>query len=374
MGETASFTLDLTGCPHAWQEGWLEAEAMRETTAGWQHVGWLDASQAQPGHQKRRYCLAGPQTIVWNGIATEGAALTDSPDVFTDSVSPFHRALPQVISGEPVPQPYYTIFFRYRGEDSDTAEIIDEASTKIFVPQVVKVEMTDETYEAFCRAVIYPESDWPDVVGSTDLIYTGDPVFYGGCTNMTILQVLGNIVGKCQMHVPAGVNLRFTHDSVNGRCKNAKIVTVEDIHRDVWNALGFAPLEHCSWPNSNPHGVCYVYAKRVRIDSCVQKLYAEVAGFPTQNYDPALFPFSSDDLATALASVAIHETGHTLGLVHQTLYGDGHWHNQTNAFSSASWIMNESAESYMQLFGKSVTPQTWKPRSYEYLRFILPSN
>lgn len=119
---------------------------MRETTSGWQHVGWLDASQAEPGHQKRRRCLFGPQTITWDGIATESAALADSPDVFTEGSAPFHRALPEVISGEPVPPPYYTIFFRYREADSDTAEIIDETSTIVYVPQVVKIEMTDEAY------------------------------------------------------------------------------------------------------------------------------------------------------------------------------------------------------------------------------------
>ena len=150
--------------------GWLEAEAMRETTAGWQHVAWLDASQAAPGHQKRRHCLVGPQTIMWDGMATEGAALAESPDVFTDSVTPFHRALPQVISGEPVPPPYYTIFFRYRAADSDSAEILDETNVKLYVPQVVKVEMTDAAYEEFKKPILYPTTLYPQLLGDPEVV------------------------------------------------------------------------------------------------------------------------------------------------------------------------------------------------------------
>ena len=88
LGETSTFSLDVPGCEHDPEEGWIEAELMRETTSGWQHVGWLDASQAEPGHQKRRRCLFGPQTIAWDGIATESAALADSPDVFTEGSAP----------------------------------------------------------------------------------------------------------------------------------------------------------------------------------------------------------------------------------------------------------------------------------------------
>ena len=353
--------------------GWLEAEAMRETTAGWQHVAWLDASQAAPGHQKRRHCLVGPQTIMWDGMATEGAALAESPDVFTDSVTPFHRALPQVISGEPVPPPYYTIFFRYRAADSDSAEILDESNVKLYVPQVVKVEMTDAAYEKFCKKVIYPESDWPNEIGSTNPIYTGSALFYGGCTNMTMIQVVDSVVEKCPVSFPFGVNIRFTRNDVIGRCKQVKIVTVQDILRDIVNALGFTPQEHCSWPNSNPYGTCYVYADKIRINPCIQKMLTEGGIYTTDSYNPALFPFSSDDLAAAFASVTVHETGHMLGLVSPVLYGDGNWHNRENSYSSVSWIMSKEGSPYMELFGKSGT-WAWKPRNRDYLRFILPLN
>ncbi len=378
LGETASFTLDLTGCPHAWQEGWLEAEAMRETTAGWQHVGWLDASQAQPGHQKRRYCLAGPQTIMWNGIATEGAALTDSPDVFTDSVSPFHRALPQVISGEPVPPPYYTIFFRYRGEDSDTSEIIDEASTKIFVPQVVKVEMTDAAYNEFKTPIIYPDTYWPQHIGKPDVNNGVSVELYSG-SSMTKCEIVSNIALKAQSSVPISANIRF---SMFGNSTGVKTVTIKhrdnetNIRRLCW---GTTPHEYCSWRNEKPHGKCDVYVDRIRFDPCNDKLLVEAGGMPPYLYDPTLFPYTPEDLLTALANVSVHEFGHTAGLVQPILYGLSDFHNWAPLNWAGSpvqtennWFMNPGEPAIFRFDKVPGKPRLWFWLNAKYLNFILP--
>lgn len=81
------------------------------------------------------------------------------------------------------------------------------------------------------------------------------------------------------------------------------------------------------------------------------------------------------DFETALSNVAVHETGHTLGLVGKLLYGTAGWHNQVNAYMDVGWIMNRGkTASFMDTFGKSPILKTWKPRNYEYLRFILPRN
>lgn len=57
---------------------------------------------------------------------------------------------------------------------------------KVFVPQVAEVEMT-EAYNEFCRPVIFPYSDWPDEINAhEEPLYVGGPLFYTGCTNMTM--------------------------------------------------------------------------------------------------------------------------------------------------------------------------------------------
>lgn len=196
---------------------------MRETTSGMQHVGWMDISAAQPGHQKRRQCLASPQTVFWNGIATEDAALADSPDVFTEGSAPFHRALPEVVSGEPVPPPYYTIFFRHREADGDTATVIDETSTTVYVPQIVKIEMTDEAYNEFVSPIIYPDTYWPEHIGDPEVNNGASTVLYGGCQGKPKTEILQEIASASQALIPSDVNIRFATGSVSGRCKGESI-------------------------------------------------------------------------------------------------------------------------------------------------------
>jgi hypothetical protein len=71
LEETAAFQLNMYGCPHFHQEGWLEGEIMRLATDGWQHVGWIDMDTNEAGHQKRIYVSSLQHTVVWDGIATE---------------------------------------------------------------------------------------------------------------------------------------------------------------------------------------------------------------------------------------------------------------------------------------------------------------
>jgi hypothetical protein len=40
-----------------------------ETTSGWQHVGWVDASKMQPGQQDRVWIRGAAHNMFWDGIA-----------------------------------------------------------------------------------------------------------------------------------------------------------------------------------------------------------------------------------------------------------------------------------------------------------------
>ena len=373
LGETASFTLELPGCSHMTRIGWLEGEVMRETTSGMQHVGWMDISAAQPGHQKRRQCLASPQTVFWNGIATEDAALADSPAVFTEGSAPFHRALPEVVSGEPVPPPYYTIFFRYREADSDTATVIDETSTTVYVPQVVKIEMSDEAYNEFVSPIIYPDTYWPQHIGKTNVNNGVSTVLYGGCQGKPKTEILQEIASASQALIPSDVNIRFATGSVSGRCKHACITTPLDYGTDVKNAYGLTDNEHCSWRNENPFGISSVFIGNHKREPCLDKLMTETKANPSESYDPAMFPYETLNLVFAMSHTAIHETGHTTGLVNPTyLYGMIGHHNSTT--NRNGWIMNDGRycpDSDRFRKGFFLDP-TWKPRNAKYLHFILP--
>ena len=379
LGETASFTLALPGCNHATREGWIEGELMRETTAGWQHVGWLDASQAQPGHQKRRRCLFGPQTITWDGIATESAALADSPDVFTEGSAPFHRALPAVVSGEPVPPPYYTLFFRYREADSDTADIVAEARTTVSVPQVVNVEMTDLAYNEFCLPIVYPDTYWPELIGNPELNGGVSVELYSG-SSMLHYELLSNIAQVAQSAMPVGVNIRFSTSSVP---IGVKTVTIK--HRDIDTNVrllcwGTTPSENVSWRNTTPSGDCEAYIDRIRFDPCNEKFCVEWADVPPYLYATNLFPYSETDLTKAVAYTCVHEVGHTLGLVHPTLYGIAGYHNWapldwkgSRVQAETNWFMNPSEPSVFRYDKAQGKPREWFWLNAKYMIFILPS-
>ncbi len=373
LGETASLTVALPGCNHAPLEGWLEGELMRETTSGWQHVGWLDASQAEPGLQKRRRCLFGPQTIVWDGIATESAALADSPDVFTEGGAPFHRALPAVVSGEPVPPPYYTIFFRYREADSDTATVIDETSTTVYVPQVVKIEMTEDSFEEFKRPIVHPGTFYPDLLGDPDvagcesniLIFAGDPT-------TSKPELLSTIASKCAIQYPTTVNIRFTHHQPRGQSKTVLLTCFGDPLVTVHGIASLSPF-----PNKEPSGNASVYVDTIRGASSIEKYrYDNGAMHPIRMEKceiSTLFPFSEDNLAHALASTASHEAGHMLGLVSEEYLGGAYGLHNNNSYVNG-WIMNDGGQTpYVYALGSHTNRvSSWRPRNIAYLEFILP--
>ena len=348
---------------------------MRETTAGWQHVAWLDASQAAPGHQKRRHCLVGPQTIMWDGIDTEGAALAESPDVFTGGITPFHRALPQVISGEPVPPPYYTIFFRYRAADSDSAEILDEANVKLYVPQVVKVEMTDAAYEEFTKPILYPSTYHPDLLGASDVIGCETNItLYMGCSGTTKEQLCTQIAHRCQ-ETYEGVNIRFSTETVSESVKVLEIMCANSRNSRLFGQV--ATVSDSSFRNEKPKGKAYVHMDVIREATSSEKFQYDNNIMKTKLRQkceiPMLFPFSDQELMNAVAATTEHETGHLLGLVsHDYLGGTKGMHNANILVNG--WIMNTGSLTPMvyRLGSRSNRNRSWKTENLMYLRFVLP--
>jgi len=373
LGEKCYIHVRLPKCVHDGQVMWVEAEVMRLTTSGWQHVGWIDVSTAQPGHQKRIGMINNSLTIEWDGIATESAALADSPDIFTHGTEPFHRALPQVISGEPLPPPYYTVFVRVREADSDTAPIVPgcEADKTIHVPQVLKVEMSQAAYLNFCKPVIYPFSDWPKVVADPNNIHNPifpyDPVMYSGAIGMSKTEVEDMIFGYVGDLIPDNVNVRVTKKNPKGRFKTIKYVLQSEDPKPV-EALGHT--RDFSWRNENPAGTAYVYVEKLRMSPCYEELYALNRDIKFR-YSLFTIPFDHTNLAKACATCGTHEFIHTLGLVDKRMYG---WdnHNDKSFGYDESWIMNvyqKSNHMYGMYFYKW---KSYRPINILYLEFILP--
>jgi hypothetical protein len=233
----------------------------------------------------------------------------------------------------------------------------------------VKIEMTDAAYNEFISPIIYPDTYWPHNIGNPDVNNGVSALVYYGCENIPLSQVLDKVIDQSNSLVPNDVNLRFASGAVAGQYKRAVIVTVEDINRNIY-ALGFTPNEHVSWRNTRPHGICYVYAEKARKGPCEERLHTETGINPSDTYDADLFPFTPDELATALASTAAHEVGHTLGLVHGILHGSSGMHNLPTLHNG--WIMNRLTPD-MTKFGKHATIRhSWKPLNHSYLHFILP--
>ncbi len=373
--ETNWISVDVPGCEHIPPLGWLEIEVERETIGEMQHVAYVDLDGATPTLD--RYLdtseLGGEKlSFAWDGIATEGAASADAPDVFTLGTGSFRRALLQVISGEPVPPPYYTVSVRLW--NSGKSEVINECSETVYVPQVVKIEMTDEAYEEFKKEILYPGTFYPHLLGDPDAVgCESNIVLYAGCTDRTKAEVLAQIAALAQFLYHGNVNVRFTSGGVAG---SYKTVHVQCDHSDD-APLGRAITRPVVFPSAVPFGTAYVNMNIVRMDSSEEKYYYENGPMSSTEAAacevPSLFPFLPDNLAHAVASTVAHETGHLLGLVNKGyLGGTAKKHNWNTVING--WMMNAGGytPSVYHLGSHSNRMRIWKPLNAQYLQFILP--
>ncbi|NLB70189.1 MAG: hypothetical protein GX804_11030, partial [Lentisphaerae bacterium] len=353
LEEIATFQLNIYGCPHFHEEGWLEGEIMRLATDGWQHVGWIDMAPDIEDHQKRIYVSSLQHTVVWDGIATENAALVESPDIFAGPRGSFNRALPEVISDEPVPPPYYTVFFRYRKDNNDTAEILDEASTTVYVPQIVNL-VPFSGMNVFQKPVLSEGANLNDRV-----------VLYPGCTEEEADAALALLPGMVQAFFPDDVNIRIVmKDKVKGRHKGVLIVgesARDNLRGDSW---GFNKR------NERVSGEMAVY-----IGNLGESLKRNYRGMLAGNKDSIPVPMTPEQFAQHIAATIAHEIGHNVGLVdpdYLEAIKDGRQkhHNKVRTWNK---IMDVGGLFYV---GHRLNPHPtgyWLPNNLRYLRFILPT-
>jgi len=273
-----------------------------------------------------------------------------------------------------VPPPYYTLFVRFW--NTDKSVLLNEESRTVYVPQVVKVEMTDAAYNEFKAPILYPGTFYPHLLGKKDIVgCESNVILYVGCTDRTKAELLAQIAGISQSLYPGDVNIRFTTDDVDGRYKTLLIECSQDVRN---SPLGRVENNQSVFPNAVPSGSGTVYIDAIRMDSSDEKYCYENEIMPSAQAAtceiPTLFPFSSDNLAHAVASTTAHETGHLLGLVSEGyLGGSPKQHHNRNTLING-WTMNAGGytPSVYHLGSHPNRTCSWKAFNAQYLQFILP--
>jgi hypothetical protein len=346
LGETNVVSVTLPGCRHGNEPGWLECEVMRETTVGWQHVAWVDMDDSTPAVDRYGAATNLPHEAFfdWDGRAQVGLDPADHPDVFTGGTNSFHRAMPAVESGEPVPPPFHTLRVRLWNEVQDT--VIAEEYRRFYVPQVVRITWDADALASF-EEPLYTQG-------------TAAPVLLFACDSGTAQQCVTNLPGSIEAKFRPSANLRVTTQGVLGRHKLLRIVRGTS---DSPNGLSFSGEN--VFRNADPSGLCKVYVRGLR--SSVINSYT--AMMLDAAYDARFgVPLGCNDMSVLIAYSSVHEVGHELGLVHATLGGSESRHNQEphgkyhvmnpGDVGKVGWRLEDCLE--------------WKPLNRSYLDFVLP--
>ena len=357
LGETNTIVIAaaMHNCTHDVTPGetcTFEIELMRETTNGWQHVAWLDTDSGTAGRQDAFTITNGWQgaTILWDGLATENAAQSTSPDVFTQGTQPFNRVFPSVTSGKPLPPPFYTLFTRIRKNDA----IYAQASQTVYVPQVVKIQWDAAAISCLAAPDYDPRPPYPP-----------NATLYLGTNTQTIASMLASLPDMVASVYPSGVNIRFTTNNLDST--EAKVVTIKPTATSG-KALGksFDSTKH--FPNKHPSGWSEIYAANIRDDiamSCSNYLEDRNA-----NKSISSIPLECQQYINMIANTIVHEVGHELGLV-MPQYLNTNMSDMHNRSSNLLSFMRWSTPAVFNIQPPSLL--LWLPLENEYLNFILPT-
>lgn len=95
-GSNAVFAITLPGCRHRNDAGWVEAEIVRKTTAGDQHValvGMLPDTEAIDRYGNAETMPHQP-VLSWDGTGQKDVELAEYNETFTQGRQPFNLAEP----------------------------------------------------------------------------------------------------------------------------------------------------------------------------------------------------------------------------------------------------------------------------------------
>ncbi len=292
----------------------------------------------------------GSETFSWDGIAGPYAdrPISNGPDEFEGVSDDFNRGLPAVTASQPVPPPLYTAVARIREYGSiglPNGPILCEAEQTIYVPQVVKLKY-DADAEQLLRSALHHPAETNVVI--YEEMETGEQWDAFKDNHRQNVQAAFDIDG--------GVNIRIVGPDAEITGANYSTITVEADYAvtngiPATNILGRAQADFRNrYPSRS--GWLYVPAHRWAKQQIAVNIFIGA-------------PLTIGEITAAYSTVTLHELGHTLGLVHDALGGEG-WHNPTPMESRK--YMNSGAE-YQERIG---LPFSWREHNYDYLKFVLP--
>jgi hypothetical protein len=325
---------------------------MRETTVGWQHVAWVDMDDSTPGVDRYGAATNLPHeaSFAWDGRAQVGLDLADHSDVFTGPKGSFHRAMPIIEEGKPVPPPFYTLFARLWNDGKDV--LLAEETRRFFVPQVVNlIPFGGET--TFQQPVCLAATN-----GSAQV------VLYPGCTEATAGAMIAQLPAMAMAFLPSDVNLRIVMtNGVVGGHKSMVIVGETSQGSKRGDNSGFRKR------NCDPYGEMAIYV--ANFGESLKSNYRAMLG---GNTDTIPVPMTPEQFAKYIAPTVAHEVGHSLGLV------DPDWLPATPPKKQAHHNKNQTWVKMMDMGGlfyvkHRLNPHStdyWLPDNLRYLRFVLP--
>jgi hypothetical protein len=171
-----------------------------------------------------------------------------------------------------------------------------------------------------------------------------------------------------QERFPENVNLRIVGSStaVQGDHRNVQLVTNVNSENDP---LGIT--YDYSFPNRNCDGNANVHL--MSISNTLYRSYYWFAtgneGFEDNSWNSVALPLTPDKLLCFIVGVAVHETGHMLGLVNNTYLCGIALHN---GFINGQYFMNRGEHTTMKWRLELQGQRNWYWRNSQYLQFILP--
>jgi hypothetical protein len=355
-GSSAVFSVTLPGCRHGNEPGWLEAEMVRITTEGTQHVAWVDMDDSTPAVDRYGAATNLPHeaSFAWDGIAQNSLDQAEYAEVFTQGKNPFNLAAPAVSAGQPVPPPRVTLVVRLRNEGK--TEVLAEVSREIHVPQIVQVRWETAAGSLFRTPKDHVRNGVTNLVYSAD--YTGDSA-----------ALMEDTLQGLRAYYPASVNILFVpFYSANAETTKFLFITpdlrksVDEKGRAIYQ-YGVAPPNDSVQRSAMGMAECFLGS----IYDSTFELYKDSAERGTASPFPA--PVSSARMLEAVCRVSAHEVGHTLGLV-DTHYLDGVGRSHNPGANDQTKMMNISTD--LKWLFNPHPAVVWRSLSGLYLEFVLP--
>ena len=325
---------------------------MRETTNVWQHAVWvhLDTGKASMQSSIPTTNLAHSVSFSWDGIAQAALPLAEHADTFTGPNGSFHRAMPAVVLGEPVPPPFIRLCVRHWNTERDT--ILAEEMRRVFVPQVVNLIQ-------FGGAAAFAAPVYTRAAGNDTPV-----LLYAGCEEQEAEATLGGLPAMAAAFFPSDVNLRIVMgDDVSGRIKSMTIVSATSRGSRRGDSSGFRKR------NSSPTGEMAIY-----VESFHETLRNNYRWMISNNSDTIPIPMTPEQFAQYIAPTVAHEIGHSLGLVDPDWLPailDGRQRRHNLAYSRTK-IMDPGGLFYVTHRLNPHPTAYWMSDNLRYMRFIIP--